>query len=352
MIHTVISVVKRKFLAGAFRLLILALLAGVAAAASLESYHRHVETARAITDELINEVGSGNQTFEQSSIASLKGLIPPSEQIETPTGSIETDNRWLETMILSFEQETDPEKRRMTLTSVSERLLAISQSVNDLQTSIALARTKDSDKQKLVDILAREEYQKPQVKEDSLFQKWLNAFLEWLNRVFPRAPIEPGTAPGLGSLKLGLQILILALVVGLIGYLIYRFVPFKRSSRKAKREKTERVVLGERIGADRSAADLFGEAEAMALAGNLRSAIRKGYIALLCELSDRKLLGLAKHKTNRDYLRDVRKNPRLFENMTFATFAYESNWYGLHNTQAQDWEEFRSRYTEALEASR
>jgi hypothetical protein len=281
----------------------------------------------------------------------LKGLIPPSESIETPTGGLETDNRWLASMLDQFEQETDQNQRRVVLTSVSERLLAISQSVNDLQTAIASERTKETDKQKLADILARQEYQKQQVKDESLFQKWLRNLLDWLAHVFPSPAIGPGAASEFGSLRLVLQILILALVVGLIGYLVYKFVPFKRSSRKTKREKTDRVVLGERIGADRSASDLFDEAEALAREGNLRSAIRKGYIALLCELSDRKLLGLAKYKTNRDYLGDVRKNARLFENMQDATGTYERSWYGSHTPQDRDWEAFRSTYARALEAS-
>ena len=81
---------------------------------------------------------------------------------------------------------------------------------------------------------------------------------------------------------------------------------------------------------------------------NLRGAIRKGYIALLCELSDRKLIGLARHKTNRDYLRDVRKRADLFENMNGMTLNFERNWYGLRPTDAQDWEDFKSSYQQTI----
>jgi hypothetical protein len=52
--------------------------------------------------------------------------------------------------------------------------------------------------------------------------------------------------------------------------------------------KQERVILGERISAEETAQILFAEAEHLARQGNLRGAIRKGYIALLCDLSDRK----------------------------------------------------------------
>ena len=117
---------------------------------------------------------------------------------------------------------------------------------------------------------------------------------------------------------------------------------------KIKKTKQDRVILGERIGADESAFDLFSEAERLAREGNLRAAIRKGYIALLCDLSDRKIVRLARHKTNRDYLRDVRKDNSLFENMTGLTRNFETNWYGLRSTEPSDWEDFRARYLQTI----
>ncbi len=103
----------------------------------------------------------------------------------------------------------------------------------------------------------------------------------------------------------------------MIGFLIYKFAPFliTKFQIREKREKRERVILGEKIAADETPDNLFSEAERMAREGDLRGAIRKGYIALLCELSDRKIIGLSKNKTNRDYLRDVRKKRELYQNM-------------------------------------
>ena len=82
----------------------------------------------------------------------------------------------------------------------------------------------------------------------------------------------------------------------------------------------------------------------------LRGAIRKGYQALLCELSDRKVIGLARHKTNRDYLRDLRKRTDIIENVGGMTSNYERSWYGLRAAKAEDWEEFRVRYHETIGA--
>src|SRR5204863_1993073 len=125
-----------------------------------------------------------------------------------------------------------------------------------------------------------------------------------------------------------------------------------RFGSKRKEKKRDRVILGERIADDESAEDLFGEAERLAREGQLRDAIRKGYIALLCELSDRKIIGLARHKTNRDYLRDVRKRRELFENMVGLTGNFERNWYGLRPSAPADWEDFRDRYRQTISSVR
>jgi hypothetical protein len=163
----------------------------------------------------------------------------------------------------------------------------------------------------------------------------------------PRMSSE--SSAGIGSLKLWLQVLVFVAVLGLIGFLLYKFVP-SISTRFGPKKKSggDRVILGERISADESAHDLFDEAERLAREGNLRGAIRKGYIALLCELSDRKVIGLARHKTNRDYLRDVRKRSDLFENMSGMTVNFERNWYGLHAAETADWEDFRDRYRRTI----
>ncbi len=94
--------------------------------------------------------------------------------------------------------------------------------------------------------------------------------------------------------------------------------------------------------------DDFAEAENLAGQGNLRGAIRKGYIALLCELADRKIIGLSQHKTNRDYLKDVRKQNELYKNMSGLTNNYERHWYGFDDAEESDWEEFRNSYKKAV----
>ena len=112
------------------------------------------------------------------------------------------------------------------------------------------------------------------------------------------------------------------------------------------------MILGERLAANETSENLLDEAEKLARNGDLRGAIRKGYIALLCELSERKIINLAQNKTNRDYLRDVRKKEDLYENIRGLTLNYERHWYGFSEAEPRDWEEFRRDYKRAVSSKR
>jgi hypothetical protein len=110
-------------------------------------------------------------------------------------------------------------------------------------------------------------------------------------------------------------------------------------------------VLGERLEPEASATDLLTEAEALVRKGEIRAAIRKTYIALLVELGDRKIISLAQHKTNRDYLRSVSHVPALYSNMGGLTNSFERHWYGFEETSLTDWQSFKSGYLAALNAA-
>jgi hypothetical protein len=147
-----------------------------------------------------------------------------------------------------------------------------------------------------------------------------------------------------------LQFVVIGVAVLLIGFVIYKFGPllFPAMRRETKEKKDERVILGERIASDQNSADIFSEAERLAREGDVRGAIRKGYIAMLCELHDRKLIGLARHKTNRDYLRDVRNRREIYNDMKGLTNTFEHHWYGAKPSDKDAWEKFRTDYKQAV----
>ena len=331
-------------------------------AKTLAEYRAEVQSAKTsieklihYVDEIVDDTNSRDTKQESEALAAIRKSLPVTEKIEWTGTSIETNNQWLEAKLKAFEEEpTDQAKRRLILTDISERLSAIEAKIKQLENPAASDRSKDEDKRKLAEILGRPEYQKPPEQEESWFQKTLKKIRKWLNEQFPRPDIPEGAPEGLQSLSFGLQMLLYAVVFGFIAFLIYRFAPFLAGKfrRREKEEKGDRVILGERLAANEDAQSLFSEAEELARGGNLRGAIRKGYIALLCELSDRKIIGLAQHKTNRDYLRDVRKKRELHQNMYGLTNSFERHWYGFDDADEADWNEFRQTYRQALSSEK
>lgn len=340
---------------GAFCLLFLP---SAVLAKTLAEYRANVKSTAAsvgklinYTDEVLHEGKPENITYEREILAEIRKNLPVTEKVEWEGTSVETGNQWLEAKLKAFEEETeDRAKRRLILTDIGERLAALEDKINQLETASAAERSKDEDKQKLAEILRRVEFQKPPEQEESWFQKTMKKIRAWFREKFPQPEIPEGVSSGLQSVSFGMQMILYAGVFGFIAFVTYRFAPFfaKKFRRREKEEKGERVILGEKLAANADAQSLFSEAEDLARGGNLRGAIRKGYIALLCELSDRKIIGLAQHKTNRDYLRDVRKKRELHQNMNGLTMSFERHWYGFDDADENDWNEFKQTYQKAV----
>jgi hypothetical protein len=325
--------------------------------ATAADYRSRLDAAQKDVDAIVSALQNKKQPDDddwdliRQAVARVRKAVPAIESIDVNGTSIETQNGWLGSELDKFDKETNTADEIKILLGVSERLSSIQERVSELENVAAATRTKDEDKQKLNEILSRGEYQKPEDKGESAFQRWMRWFVEWLRSLFPDSPELPNVDPkGFQPLSVVIQVLVYAMVIGLVGFLIYKFAPVivERFSKKQKKEKTGRVILGEHIDASRLASDLFAEAENFARQGDLRGAIRKGYVALLCDLADRKVIGLARHKTNRDYLRDVRKRGPLYEPMNRATGSFERHWYGFGTPDKNDWEEFQEQYRSAL----
>ena len=324
-------------------------------ASTVEDYRRRVGDAQKTVETMkgiveADATGPDYAAYLNSAEREIKAAMPESEKIEVGNTSVDTANGWIKKSFDQLHETTTKSDRLKILASVSERLSGINASLNELETATAADRSKNDDKQKLGEILQREEYQKVVETEKSIFQRFLEWVVDWLRDIFPQANIAPVDPSGFQPMSVVLQVLVYALVIGAVGFLIYKFAPAiaERFRKKESEAKSSRVILGEHIDEMTSASDLFSEAERLARNGDLRGAIRKGYVALLCDLADRKVIGLARHKTNRDYLRDVRKRSSLFERMKRATGSFERHWYGFRDPSAQDWEEFTEQYRAAV----
>ncbi len=207
---------------------------------------------------------------------------------------------------------------------------------------------KEQEKAKMNEILRREEYSKRPPEESAM-----ERFFNWLFK--PEKPKEepkeePTKVPNVSGLRTIIYYLIIGAAAALLIFVIYKLAPrFLRREKKVKKEKREpRVILGEKLEDNQTAVDILAEADRLARAGDIRGAIRKGYIALLCDLGDKKVLSLERYKTNRDYLRDVRTKLMLYASMEQMTNSFERHWYGFEPTNENDWNNFKTYYHQAV----
>jgi hypothetical protein len=277
----------------------------------------------------------------------IKAELPLHEQVLITGQTITVDNRWLHEALDDYLKQKSQAEQNIQLNAIAERLRAILERVDELKQS-STGAAKDESKARLAEILRRPEYNQKAAEGSALTRLW-EAFIRWLISLFPRTKsLQPGSTRILSRIA---QIVVVAISVGAIALFVWRFAPrYFRNRRKKRKKREARIILGERLEPDQTASDLLAQAEALARAGDLRAAIRKGYIALLCELGDRKVISLAQHKTNRDYLRAVRDQPPLFESMRNLTNSFELHWYGLVPARDIDWTTFRSSYQRALTA--
>jgi hypothetical protein len=328
--------------------LLLLLCTGFVRATPLETYRDQVWRAVIVLNSLPQrkraESGADYERRVAAALQQVQETVLPIETIEWEGTTTSVDNRWLAEALARFGQipAADRARREAELAQLTERLKALNEQLA-VPGGAAKGASKDAEKKKLEAILQRSEYSEKADEGSALARLW-RRFTEWLRNLFPkRNPLSPGTSNTLSGFA---QLLVIGLALAVIAYVVWKFAPmFRRRGGGRRRERGEaRVVLGERLEPDQTAADLLAEAEALARSGDLRAAIRKGYIALLCELGDRKIIGLAEHKTNRDYLRAVRSIEPLHGQMQQLTRSFESHWYGFVPATENDWHDFRSGF--------
>jgi hypothetical protein len=314
----------------------------------IEQYRSRLHDAALVLDELRESeetvTADDYVTRMKAALVRVRELVPMEETIEWEGGRVKVNNSWLDEELKNYERTLEDG----VAARISQRLIALEDRLNELDgMDEGVAGAKEAEKARLEAILRREEYRE-KTPEKTLWER----FKEWFNSLFPsRNPLQPGQS---SWWSLVAMILIFGLAAGVLGYAIWKFVPFFerwRSSRVKREAPRARIVLGEHLAPDQTGADLLDEAEALARKGELRAAIRKGYIALLCELGDRKVLALAQHKTNHDYLRAVREKRPLLNEMQKLTNSYENHWYGYVPANAHDWTAFRTGYQQTLKTA-
>ena len=324
-----------------------------ASAATFADYRHRVSEAITVIEQLqsakVDEYASSPERAN-SSIARIREALPIKETVTLDSQSVVIDNAWLHEALQNYEKANDSKLKREALVRIEERLRALVERLEEVQQRKPAGADKDADKGKLAEILRRPDFNRPATPENSALGRLWERFLRWLVSLFPTIkPITPGGSPFISGLA---QVIIVLACLGAIAFLIWKFGPRYLSNRRGKKKpkREARIVLGERLEPDQTSADLLAQAEMLARGGDLRAAIRKAYIALLCELGDRKVVSLAQHKTNRDYLNSVRERTTLYNSMRKLTGSFELHWYGFQPAAESDWQEFRSGYQQALKA--
>ena len=350
--------VRRIFSAGklpcAFGLLLI--LASGLEATTIDQYHRRIQSAINALDSLSYGNAQGAISASETQVAAtfnvVRALLPKTETVAMNSGSLEVNNSWLHDALSDYEKGKATSRRGEMIRRILERLQSLADRLGEVEDAASTnagsnTGSKDKNKAHLTEILQRSEYQKKQAEGGALAKLW-QRFIKWLSNLFPKSePLEPGRA---STVSRGAQIFVVTLASAVIAYVLWKLAPrFLRRRKSKKRTKREaRIVLGERLEPDQTAGDLLAQAEALARAGDLRAAIRKAYIALLCELGDRKIIRLAQHKTNRDYLRAMRGITPLHDEVRKLTHSFEHHWYGFVPATESEWSAFRSGYQRAV----
>ena len=323
-----------------------------ASAIPLSEYRKNLQNAITALDTLSQmDEGETNSSYEQRLTQTAEGVrkaVPEKQSIESGTFVCTADNSWLHKKLDEFEASSSAE-RVIIRNQLIQSLKSIEERVAELEKATTVnGLSKDEANQKLAGILARSEYAS-KAQESSAFLRLLNRFIRWLSELLPKP--APLTASHGSPFTRVAQIFVFALAAAVLVFVLFKILRrFAGRSRqpKVKKRKEARIVLGERLEPEASATDLLAEAEALARNGEIRAAIRKTYIALLVELGDRRIISLAQHKTNRDYLKAVSGSPALYSNMVGLTNSFERHWYGFVQTTSTDWQNFRASYLAAL----
>jgi hypothetical protein len=328
-----------------------------AAAASFDDYRARVAVALNYATDLRGALDEEDASVAgdraSHALAAVRATLPPRERVESAGGAVEVDNRWLYKELDAYDAVPASEiaRRKEIATRLIDRLGAINRALDATAAASAPARDKEAEKGKLQAILRRPEYNEQAARGGAAQSLW-QRIKEFLRGLVPETkPLSPGIA---GTLSVIARLFVYALAIAAIIFVIWRFGPGAWARVSARRRKSRareaRVVLGETLAPDETASDLIDEAERLARAGDLRGAIRKAYIAVLCELGDRKVIRLAQHKTNRDYLAGVRDRAELYGLLRPLTQSFEQHWYGFAPATPLDWDEYRALCNQAIKS--
>jgi hypothetical protein len=303
-------------------------------------------------EQMVKEAIEGNSAASElgTIMNEVKRLLPAREEVDFDGVGAHINNAWLHESAdkVVKNAEVVAEDRLRILGEISARLARLRQSV--ISARRAEPGASQDQRARLDGILARPEYQ-PEEKSESTIARWIRQIKEFILRLlrilFGSPSARSPQSGGEGLIIVLRALIVLVVTVALIfgsAKLARRF----QARRKPAEEAKTREALGEEIPEDATAADLFAMASELARQGEYRKAIRRAYIALLCDLDQRGKLRLGRSKTNRDYLDAMRSERLIYPTFSVMTLAFERAWYGQERATEEEFRNFVTLYQEAV----
>ncbi len=320
-------------------LLIFIFVAQAAAASTLLNYQIRVH--RAV--EQVERMKKDNVYLEEG-VSTIKSLIPLSEQVEMDGRDVTVDNQWLYDDLEGLEAvnitQTD---RQAILDDLKEKLDALDNQLVQAEDISKEGAAKQQLQARVKKILADDKYKEK--KDDWLTAKikeirqkvkdfLIDLYLKIINALFG------ASAQGGWAIRL-----VFVVMLFIAGFFIVRMALQFKWRKKRPGKKT---VLGEEIDEDMKPSDFADAAIAAARSGDFRTGIRKLYIALLYELSERNLIELDANATNREYLSKLAKFATILPAMGYLTDRFDYFWYGMFPSSEADFSSYLNTYREAL----
>jgi len=325
-------------------LLGLLLTSDVIGAARLLNYENRVVRAA----EQIERIKTDSD-YGQEGVSYIKRLLPRSERIEFEGREVSVDNTWLYVLLDSYTAEKDPQQRVAKLNETAGRLRALDEHLRLAEA----AETADpgNSREKIREILSRPAFQpEHETMVGAFVRRVLRKLREILGEVYSALTrlIESvfGASAQAGWIS---NVLLIAVLLGAL--IVAARMARRIRGPRAKRKKT-RVVLGEEVAADGTSRELAEAGLAAARVGDFRTAIRKLYVSLLYELSERNVIELEDSATNHEYLKMVVRFNALAGPMRYMTDRFDNVWYGMFSASEEEFAAYLTRYEEAMERAR
>lgn len=188
-------------------------------------------------------------------------------------------------------------------------------------------------------------------------QRAIERFLKWLNKLFPepKEVKQPKDLTWIQSTRAILYFMIAILVcMGLmLGYKLWQ----RHKKEKSEIQAEETIATPDLNAAEISPADLVSRkwltlAENLIKEGSLRLALRAIYLGILAGLAEQGFISIAKYKSNRDYLKELRRREHAVQGLVkiFSEDVgfFDKVWYGMYEVAMQDLNLFRSDYERIL----